>query len=199
VLFRSCLARHPKFRGVRPLIQDIEDVDWMLRPEIAWAFDAVIDLDLTFDALGYPIHLANFARLLDRYPRLRVVVDHCMKPRIRDGAFDAWSTGFGVLAGRDGVWCKLSGLVTEAGADWSADTLRPYVARVFEAFGPERVMWGSDWPVMNLASNYQHWLAVARELVPDTAADSVFCKSAQAFYRLPPLTVTVDGYVCSET
>jgi L-fuconolactonase len=180
------LAGHPKFRGVRPLIQDIPDVDWMMRSDIAWAFDALVDLDLTFDALGFPVHLANFDRLIGRYPRLRVVVDHCMKPRIRDRAFDEWAEGLKRLAGHGNVWCKLSGLVTEAGPAWTVEDLRPYVDLVLASFGPDRVMWGSDWPVLNLASTYEHWLAVARELVPDTAADRVFSQSAAKFYRICP-------------
>jgi L-fuconolactonase len=109
-----------------------------------------------------------------------------MTPRIRDRAFDDWAEGLKRLAGHGNVWCKLSGLVTEAGPDWTTDDLRPYVEQVLASFGPDRVMWGSDWPVLNLASTYEHWLAVARELVPDMAADRVFSQSAMEFYRICP-------------
>ncbi|MEM9639622.1 MAG: amidohydrolase family protein, partial [Pseudomonadota bacterium] len=92
------LARHPKFVGVRPMIQDIPDVDWMLRDDVQWAYPALIDLDLTFDALGFPQHLENFHALLTRYPEMRVVIDHLMKPQIHEqmagkDAFTGWAAG----------------------------------------------------------------------------------------------------------
>ena len=91
--FLANWAKHPKFAGVRPMIQDIPDKDWMHRPDVQWAFDAATDLDVTFDALGFPLHLDNFKRLFDRYPRMRIVIDHGMKPAIRDGAFADWARG----------------------------------------------------------------------------------------------------------
>jgi L-fuconolactonase len=83
------LAKHPKFAGVRPMIQDLPDAEWMHRKDVAFAYDAIIDLDLTFDALGFPIHLDPFLRLFERYPKMRTVIDHCMKPVIRDNALHA--------------------------------------------------------------------------------------------------------------
>ena len=96
------LKAHPKFAGVRPMIQDLADTDWMLRPDIQWAFEALVDLDLTFDALGFSRHLKNFLAVFERYPKLRVVVDHCMKPQIRDDGtakeeFKFWSDGIGKI------------------------------------------------------------------------------------------------------
>ena len=137
------LAKHPKFLGVRPMIQDIPDVDWMLRDDIDWAYRAVTDLDLTFDALGFPQHLPNFLTLMKRHPKMRVVFDHCMKPQIRDqrvgkDAFTVWAERMSRLAGEtDGV-CKFSALVTEADDGWTPDDLAPFVHHVLEAFGPSR-------------------------------------------------------------
>ena len=154
------LARHPKLAGVRPLIQDIPDVDWMLRGDVQWAYQAIIDVDLTFDALGFPPHLDNFLTIFRRYPDLRVVIDHCMKPRIRDyrtepaAAFDDWAEKMSRLADETAAFCKLSGLVTEANEDWTVDDLRPFAGHVLSAFGPERVMWGSDWPVCRNRATY---------------------------------------------
>ncbi|WP_372574573.1 amidohydrolase family protein [Ruegeria jejuensis] len=144
------LASHPKFLGVRPMIQDIADVNWMLRDDIQWAFRALMDLDLTFDALGFPRHLPNFLTLMTRFPGLRVVYDHCMKPQIRDqragqDAFASWAEGISRLAEQTSGFCKLSGLVTEADADWSIEDLRPFARHVLDAFGANRVMFGSDW------------------------------------------------------
>ncbi len=183
------LANHPKFRGVRPMIQDIPDDGWMLRDEVQWAFRAVADLGLTFDALGFPRHLANFHTLLTRYPDLRVVVDHCMKPQIRSHTPDSlrhWADGISRLADA-GAFVKFSALVTEANPDWTVADLAPYVAHVFRAFGPDRVMWGSDWPVVRLRCTYSDWRAASEALTAGLSeADRarVFGGTAAAFYRL---------------
>lgn len=186
------LAGTAKFLGVRPMIQDIPDPDWMLRPDIAWAFDALVERDLSFDALGFPVHLENFHRLLTRHPDLRVVIDHCLKPRLRDhaadpAAFASWAKGMTRLARDTGACCKLSGLVTEAAPGWSLDTLRPAVAHVLAVFGPERVMWGSDWPVCRLRAEYGDWFAAAEALtagLDEPGRAAVFGGTANGFYRL---------------
>lgn len=184
------LKGHPKFRGVRPMIQDIPDDGWMLRDEVQWAYAALIDLDLTFDALGFPRHLANFLTLLKRYPAMRVVLDHCVKPQIAsggEGGVAHWAEGMARLAGETGAVVKLSGLVTEAGSGWSIDDLRPYVAHLVQVFGPDRIMWGSDWPVCRLAAEYADWHETAGHLLGDLApADRarVFGGTAAEFYRL---------------
>lgn len=182
------LAGHPKFRGVRPMIQDIPDVNWMLRDDVQWAFEAVADLGLTFDALGFPRHLPNFLTVLKRHPRLRVVVDHCMKPQVRDpSGFDAWAEGIARIAGETEAFCKLSGIVTEADTDWSAEALWPYAEHVLMQFGPERVMWGSDWPVSRLRGEYGEWLATARRLcvrLDAAGREAVFGGTATRFYGL---------------
>ena len=187
------LARHPKLAGVRPMIQDIPDVDWMLRGDVQWAYQALIDLDLTFDALGFPPHLDNFLTVFGRYPDLRVVIDHCMKPRIRDhredpaGAFDAWAGKMSRIANDTGAFCKLSGLVTEAGEDWTVEDLRPFAEHVLDAFGPERVMWGSDWPVCRRRASYEAWCEAAEVLtahLDEAAREAVFGGAAARFYHL---------------
>ncbi|MDF0602270.1 amidohydrolase family protein [Psychromarinibacter sp. C21-152] len=184
------LAGHPKFRGVRPMIQDIPDVDWMLKPEVQWGYRALAELGLSFDALGFPRHLANFLEVLTRYPEMRTVVDHCMKPDIAGHSpesFRVWADGMARIAGETGAYCKLSGLVTEAAADWSVEALRPYADHVLEVFGPARVMWGSDWPVVRLRCEYGDWLAAAEALTEGLSADEkarVFGGTAAEFYRL---------------
>jgi L-fuconolactonase len=178
------LARHPKFSGVRPMIQDLPDPEWMHGTRVAWAFDAIVDLDLTFDALGFPIHLEPFRRLFDRYPKMRVVVDHCMKPNIRDNAFDTWASGLREIADATPAFCKLSGLATEASGGWTTETLRPYALHVLDCFGPKRVMWGSDWPVLNLNGSYQTWHDTAFDFVLPAAREQVFGATAASFYRI---------------
>lgn len=178
-------ARHPKFSGVRPMIQDIDDLDWMLRLDLQWAYDAICALDLTFDALGFPRHIGNFLRIFDRYPKMRVVVDHCLKPEIRSDAFDHWAAGMAEIAAKTPVYCKLSGLATEARADWSVTDLKPYADHIIRHFGAQRVMWGSDWPVVNLAGGYDSWRKTAEEIVPPGPdRDHIFGGTAAAFYRI---------------
>ncbi len=184
------LARHPKFKGVRPLIQDIPDDDWMLRKDVQWAYRAICDLGLTFDALGFPRHLGAFLTLLRRYPDMPVVIDHCMKPHIRDhstASFAKWAEGMSRIAGDTGACCKFSGLITEAGADWTLDDLRPYADHILRVFGPDRIMWGSDWPVCSLAGGYEAWFGAAQSLTTDLPPDAqaqIFGGTAVRFYGL---------------
>ena len=184
------LAKHPKFLGVRPMIQDIPDTDWMLRDDVQWAFKALCDLGLTFDALGFPRHLANFHALLSRYPDMKVVIDHCMKPQIReqsDDHFRFWADGMARLADRAGTVCKYSALVTEDIDDWTVDRLRPYSDHVLSIFGPDRLMWGSDWPVCRLRTEYSGWRKAAEELTAHLGTHAkarIFGGTAADFYGL---------------
>jgi L-fuconolactonase len=166
------------------MIQDIANLDWMHRADVQWGYDAVRDLDLTFDALGFPPHLENFLRLFERYPDMRVVVDHCLKPQIRDGAFDGWAAGIERIARETPVLCKLSGLATEAAPGWRTADLRPYAEHVLSVFGAERVMWGSDWPVLTLNGNFDGWRAAAAAFVREADHSAVFGGTAARFYRI---------------
>lgn len=181
------LAEHPAFLGVRPMIQDIADRDWMLQPQLQPAFDALQSLDLTFDALVRPEHLCNLRRLLDRHPRLRLVIDHGAKPDIASAAFAPWAAELAALA-RDGdACCKLSGLVTEAGPEWREQDLLPYMDHLLDSFGASRLMWGSDWPVVNLAGGYGRWRALTLRWLQSLNADDqtlVLGGAANTFYRL---------------
>lgn len=156
------LAEHPKLVGLRPMIQDIPGDDWMLREALRPAIAAMIAENLTFDALVMPRHLGHLKTFLARYPDLRVVVDHCAKPEIRNGAFAPWAAGISEIAAVQTTFCKLSGLVTEASDGWTPADLAPYIEHVLEVFGPDRVLFGSDWPVLNLQSDYGQWHALVR-------------------------------------
>ncbi len=183
------LAKHPKFLGVRPMIQDIPDVAWMLRKDIQWAYELIVECDVTFDALGFPRHLENFLTLLLRYPDMRVVIDHCMKPQIRThskDSFSFWASGMAQLAENTAAFCKFSGLVTETDG-WSIEAMRPYTDHLLKVFGPDRMMWGSDWPVCRLEASYDAWHDAARALtshLSNEAQQSLFGGTAQTFYRL---------------
>ncbi|UAB91438.1 amidohydrolase family protein (plasmid) [Ruegeria sp. SCSIO 43209] len=153
----SALDAHPALVGLRPMIQDIADPLWMLGDTLPPAFEAVQRHDLTFDALTLPQHLGPLRQLLERHPKMRVVVDHGSKPLIKDAILGDWSDNMTALARDTTAWCKLSGLVTEAAKDWTIDDLRPYVDHLLNTFGPSRLIWGSDWPVCTLASSYERW------------------------------------------
>jgi L-fuconolactonase len=183
------LSRHPKLKGLRPMIQDIADADWMLRPELEPAFRALVVHDLVFDALVLPRHLGNLLALARRHPDLRIVVDHCAKPAIAAGGFSGWADDIGRIAAETGAACKLSGLVTEAGAGWSAERLRPYVDHVLSIFGPGRVVWGSDWPVSTLAAGYEDWVAATGQLLDgwsDEEREAILGGNAVRVYGLEP-------------
>ncbi|MCY4286684.1 MAG: amidohydrolase family protein [Thiotrichales bacterium] len=193
------LATHPKLVGVRPMIQDIGDDDWMLRHELAPAYRALIEHGLCFDALVMPRHLDNLDRLIARYPELPVVVDHCAKPCIRngsdgDGGLTSWAPKLARVASHAHVMCKLSGLLTEAASGAGVKNLAPYVAHVLDVFGAGRVMWGSDWPVLEMASTYEAWTDVTRRLVGDLTPEersAVWGGNAARFYlNEPPGTRT---------
>jgi L-fuconolactonase len=159
--------QHPAFVGLRPLIQDIEDMDWMLRSELAPVFEALIERNLSFDALTLPRHLKNLRSLLVRYPEMRVVIDHGSKPLIRDKVMDGWAQDMAVIASETSAYCKLSGLVTEAAGDWIVEDLKPYVDHLLATFGPDRLIWGSDWPVCTLACEYARWVETTETLLAD--------------------------------
>jgi L-fuconolactonase len=181
------LAGHAKLVGLRPMIQDIPDDTWILRPELDSAFKAVQQSGLVFDALVYPRHLKNLIRRLERHPDIRVVIDHCAKPRIRDGAFEPWASDMARLAGETEAFCKVSGLVTEAGREWRTADLRPYFEHVHRHFGAGRLVWGSDWPVCTLAASYEAWRVAAMELASGLSVsdqDALFGGNCAALYRL---------------
>lgn len=182
------------FVGVRPMMQSIPDVNWMLRPSLGPALEAVQQLGLTFDALVQPRHLSTLCAFADRYPNLRIVIDHAAKPSIREGrvGFDAWADAIEALATRPHVWCKLSGLLTEARSRASKDGIAPFVDHLLDSFGPERLMWGSDWPVVELAGTYNGWIELTRSCLAQLSIherELIFGEVAREFYRLSPPNV----------
>lgn len=183
----NTLAEHPKLVGLRPMIQDIADDDWMLRADLAPAFETMVNTGLVFDALTMPRHLPNLTALLARYPDLRVVIDHGSKPDIANSAFDGWAADMAKLAAQTSAYVKLSGLVTEAAPFWPDDDLKPYIDHLIAHFGSHRMIWGSDWPVCTLASSYQRWVEASETLLAELTAPekaAVFGENAAALYGL---------------
>jgi L-fuconolactonase len=181
----DALACSPLLRALRPMVQDIPDDDWLLRDELTCAFEAMVRHGLVFDALVHPRHLARLAVVAERHPALSVVVDHGAKPAIQSGQLDPWRRDIARVAERAGTFCKLSGLVTECGTDWSVPRLRLPVDHLLSCFGPQRLLWGSDWPVVNLAGGYDAWFESACIRLADLSSgerEAVFGANARRVY-----------------
>jgi L-fuconolactonase len=153
--------------GLRPMVQDIADDDWLLGPALAPLLAAMARGGLVFDALVKPRHLQKLLQVVDRHSDLTFVLDHCGKPALASGETASWQRDLALLAERPNIVCKLSGLVTEAKPDWQPADLRRTVDHVLSYFSPQRVLWGSDWPVVNLAGGYAQWLAATETLLAD--------------------------------
>ena len=182
-------AREPKFKGVRPMLQELAEDDWIARPTLDPAIEALIDHGLVFDALVLTRHLPYFTPFAQRHRRLRIVLDHGAKPPIADGAagWQPWAARVAELAALPNVFCKMSGLVTESSAPCTDSMLEPYLAHLLALFGAARTMWGSDWPVVDMNGGYLAWHACAQRfaehLKPDDRA-ALFAGTARACYGL---------------
>jgi L-fuconolactonase len=181
------LAREPRLRGIRPMLQDLPDPDWILAPSRAPALAALERSGLVFDALIHPRHLGNIVTLARRYPRLAIVIDHAAKPAIDEGWSESWAEGLAEAALCPNVSCKLSGLPTQSAAPPTAAALKPYFDHLLRLFGPARLLWGSDWPVLTLAADYGRWLSLTEELLaplPRPDRDAILGGTAARIYRL---------------
>lgn len=182
----ATLAADSKLVGLRPMVQDIPDVAWMLKPELAPAIEAMIDHDLVFDALVLPKHLPVLLDFAELYPELRLVVDHGAKPQIRGGDIAEWRHDIQAVARGTNAVCKISGLVTEAGSASPAQ-LAPPVDHLLEVFGPDRLMWGSDWPVCELVCSYEEWYQASEMLLvrlDALAREQIYSGTARATYGI---------------
>jgi L-fuconolactonase len=184
----AAFAGHPKLKAVRHVLQGEPDPDYMLRPDFNAGISALREFGLTYDILIYERHLPQTLEFVDRHPEQVFVVDHIAKPRIRENVLSPWREHIRELARRAHVYCKLSGLVTEAdfGA-WTPEQLGPYMETVLEAFGPGRTMFGSDWPVCLAACSYTRWHEVVSAFLSRLSAAeqaSVWGGAAAQAYRL---------------
>ena len=188
------LARNKFLLGLRPMIQDLADDDWVLSRRIEPAITAMKANNLRFDALVKPRHLPSLRRFIDRHAGLPVVIDHGAKPDIAQDDIDRWEGAIRTIARETRAYCKLSGLATEARKNFDAQDIRPAVDILCDAFGAERLMWGSDWPVVNEAWDtgksfspepYTRWHAIAGDLtrsLSGSANDRLFGGTAAEFY-----------------
>jgi L-fuconolactonase len=183
-------ASQRKLKGLRPMLQDLPDDAWIDDRALDPAVLAMLAHGLCFDALVQPRHLGALLAFARRHPALPIVIDHAAKPDIARAEWQPWHRHMTALAALPNVHCKLSGLLTEAGDRNDDAALRPWIDHLFASFGAPRLMWGSDWPVLNLAGNYEAWFSMAQRLcsaqpgVDADALDAIFGGNARRFYRL---------------
>ncbi len=183
------LAAMPLARGVRQLIQKhAEEPGWCLRPDFVAAIKLLPKYNLSFDLCLYHPQLADVIALVRQCPNVRFVVDHIAKPGIKAGLVEPWRTELAKLARFENVSCKISGVVTEADhASWTEAQVRLYIDRAIECFGIDRVMFGGDWPVSELATSYQRWVALVDDVCAGASMDEqrkFFRDNAAKFYRI---------------
>ncbi len=187
------LALDPLLKGLRPMLQDLPDNDWIADPASDAAAEAMQRHGLVFDALVLPSQLRGLRRFASRHPGLSIVIDHGAKPLIASGQIHPWLDDMAALATLPYVHCKVSGLLTEAGERPEAAALQPYVQTLWQLFGARRLLWGSDWPVLNLASDYAGWWNLAHDLAqrlhPSPQPDdlrALFGDNAVRLYHIDP-------------
>lgn len=179
---------HPKFVGVRHVTQDEPDDDFIIRKEVLRGLRVLERHGVPFDLLFYVKHLHHVPKLAEALPDLPMVIDHLAKPRIKEHGINDWLPDFKAAARFPNIYCKLSGMVTEANwYSWTSDDLRPYVGRALDEFGADRLMFGSDWPVSNLAGTYQEvvdGLIEALGPISTSEHEQIFSGTARRFYKL---------------
>ena len=181
-------AASPKLRAVRHVLHDEPDDFYMLRDDFNRGVRLLQPRGLSYDILIFERHLPQAIEFVDRHPRQVFIVDHIAKPRIREGVVSPWKENLARLAQRQNVYCKISGMATEADwSTWTADQLRPYFDAVLAAFGPRRLMFGSDWPVLTLAGSYRGWVDTFRSFIAELSEnerEQISSGTAIQAYRL---------------
>ncbi|HZZ80495.1 MAG TPA: amidohydrolase family protein [Gemmataceae bacterium] len=181
--------RHPKFVGVRHITQDEPDDDFIVRPAIVRGLKVLEKYRVPFDLLFYVKHLRHVPALAQQLPNLPMVIDHLAKPRIKENRLDDWLPDFRAAAACPNIFCKLSGMMTEAAwHQWKPSDFKPYVDAALEFFGPSRLMFGSDWPVCELAGTYSQFCEAMQQLLAPLSSgerEHIVGGTAQRFYGIP--------------
>jgi L-fuconolactonase len=180
---------NPRFIGLRPMLQDISDPAWIVRPQVLKALKLVAENDFPFEFLTYTRHLPYVLQALESVGPLRAVIDHISKPEIRERKLEPWKQFMSQAGRHEALYCKLSGMITEADpVHWSTEDLRPYIEHAVDSFGWDRVIFGSDWPVCLLAGSYdqviQALIEVLRPRMDEEAERKLFGINAARFYKL---------------
>jgi L-fuconolactonase len=180
---------NPNFIGLRPMLQDIPDPAWIIRPQVLNSLQLVADADFPFEFLTYTRHLPYVLQALESVSSLRAVIDHVSKPEIKEHRLEPWKQLMAQAAQHANLYCKLSGMITEADHErWSVEDLRPYIEHAVDCFGWNRIIFGSDWPVCLLAGTYDQvieaLMEVLRSRMDATSEARLFGLNAANFYKL---------------
>jgi L-fuconolactonase len=191
-IFDRFRSKHPLLLGVRPMLQDLADDRWILRPRVIANLELLSTHKIPFEFLTYTRHLQFVRQALERVPDLHAVIDHLSKPEIKGAVLQPWAELMSQIAKNPNIYCKLSGMVTEADhANWRPEHLAPYVNHVLDCFGEDRVMFGSDWPVCLLAASYAEVTNALRTVVAQRLApaclDKLFLQNGARFYGIQQL------------
>lgn len=188
-LLDELAATTPRLKGIRRLIQSEPDPEFCIRPDFVRGVRLLPEYGLSFDICIYARQLPNTIELVRRCPDVRFMLDHIGKPDIRAGGYEPWATQMAELAAFPNVWCKISGVATEADPEhWTATGIAPYVLRAIEVFGEDRVAFGGDWPVLRLAGTWRRWVETLDEIASgmgDEGRAGLWAGNARRFYRLP--------------
>ncbi|MEI6894437.1 MAG: amidohydrolase family protein [Colwellia sp.] len=183
------LAQDSYFKGIRPMLQDIDDVHWILQDEFTPVFQFMAEKKLTFDALIKDTHLSNIHILAERHPTLNIVINHCAKPDLSREPSEFWQQKLTDISSCKNIYIKLSGLLTEAPTGQvSIERIQPYFDHIMDVFGSDRIMWGSDWPVIKLNGDFKTWVSLTQSLLKHHSFEDkrkIWADNARIFYRLP--------------
>ncbi|SNR30779.1 L-fuconolactonase [Lutibacter agarilyticus] len=181
-------SKYPKLKGFRHVVQGEPDHNFLLRPDFLRGIAALEKYDFTYDILVFPHQLGAVLELVKRFPNQKFVIDHIAKPYIKAGFYDGWAALMFEIGKCDNVYCKLSGIVTEADyTTWTSEQITPYMKLVLVAFGWKRIMFGSDWPVCLVAGNYNKIKKIVTEFIADfssTEQASIMGENAKIFYNI---------------
>jgi len=184
----TTFSANPKLCGVRHVLHDEKDDFYMLREDFNRGVSLLKNFGLVYDILIFERHLPQTLQFADRHPNQIFVVDHIAKPKIKKGILSPWDKEIVELARRENIYCKISGMVTEADwNNWTEDDLRPYFDTVLDAFGPKRLMFGSDWPVIEVACEYSRWAGIVKAWISQlSSADrsAIMAETAKTAYSL---------------
>ncbi|WP_260287044.1 amidohydrolase family protein [Peribacillus aracenensis] len=183
------LMKRPGIVGLRPMLQDLEDSAWILQEQVVENLKQLIRYDLPLDLLINHKHISTVLTLMKTLPDLKAVIDHMAKPNISAGELCKWQEEMNALSQFPNMWCKMSGLLTQAAPEmWKMDDFKPYIQHIVRVFGPNRLLFGSDWPVCLSAGSYEEAVAVIKGNLPETLTlaeiDGIFHGNAKAFYKL---------------
>lgn len=183
----TLLSKHSKFKGVRPMIQNIRDTNWIAKPVLSPAINTLITNGLRFEALVLTQHLDSLISMIERNPKLPVAINHAAKPPTALNELSTWKKKIKHLANKSNTYCKLSGLISENRDQVNIREIRLIFEHLLDCFGPDRIMWGSDWPVVRLRAEYSDWLSITQQLLndlPSSIQNKIMNDNAKNFYNI---------------